>query len=288
MQKEYREEIPPRALRLGDIEFFKMITVNWRAMAAHTHIHDAIEFIYMNRGSVRVSINGEKTSIYPGDLVLFHSRSIHDIWTEDEVENDYYVLKILPSVLYSLFSSEKANDFARRFLASNTNVKNLWRKDEIKGSDIELGLQRLVESLDVKNQVSDISRTIFALLVLDGIYRFDNTIVTTNEYVANESLHYALFYINEHFNEPISVEDVAQKANMSISSFSRAFKKASGQNFKDYLNTVRTNMAKELLLNTELPVREVAVRVGYNNISHFIATYKRYKGKTPLEERKKN
>jgi len=283
--KEIRPEPPNRTLKTKDMDFFLMKTVNWRAMAAHSHFHDAIEVIYMNRGSVSVSVNGAKTSIYPGDLALFHSRAIHTIWTEDEVDNNYYVLKILPDVLFRLCSEGRNDAFALRFLISNPSLKTVWRGDELKGTDVELGMKRLIESLDVKRRVDGISRTVSALMVLNGLYQSDKEAMKGLTVTA-EALYSALFYINGHFTEPITEEQAAEKANMSISSFSRVFKREMGQGFKDYLNGVRTSKARTMLLGTRLSVREIAVACGYNNVSHFISVYKRYKGKTPLEERK--
>ena len=283
--KEYREEEEKRALVKYDMEFFKMRTVNWRAMAAHTHIHDAIEIIYMNRGSVQVSIDGAKTSIYPGDLAVFRSRAIHDIWTEDQVENDYYVLKIMPRALYNLSEKEEGKSFSLRFIICNPNLKTIWRKKEIEGTDIEHGLKRLIASLDRSKPVTNVSRLVSALMVLEGLYSSDIKAVDGMS-LSDDNLYHAIYYVNDHYAEPISAEQMAEKINMSPSSFSRAFKSATGQSFKDYLNTVRTNRAEELLVTTKLSVRDVAIRCGYNNVSHFILMYKKYKGKTPLEERK--
>ena len=285
MPKEYSEEKPNRALRTDEMEFFKMKTVNRLAEAAHTHVHDAIEVIYMNRGSVKVSIDGTKTSIYPGDVALFRSRAIHDIWTEDELENDYYVLKLLPKILYTLSPKGDSDNFSLRFLICNPKLKTIWRREEIKGTDIELGFSRLIDSLDHKKNVTTLSRIISGLMVLEGLYSSDHELMDGIS-LSDDGLYLALFYINEHYAEQISAESVAERINMSISSFSRAFKSATGQSFKDYLNTVRTNRAEELLKNTEYSVTDIALRAGYNNVSHFISVYKKYKGKTPLEERK--
>ncbi len=285
MKKEYREERPLRALREGEMEFFKMRTVNRRAEAAHSHTHDALEIIYMNRGSVQVSIDGAKTSIYPGDLALFRSRSIHEIWTEDEVENDYFVLKLMPRILYNLSNQNEVDDFSLSFIGRTPSLKTIWRKEEIAGSDIELGLGRLIASLDKKKKTTAVYKIISALMVLEGLYSSGNSV---NEKISlsADDLTYAVFYINSHYAEPISAEQIAEMISVSQSSFSRSFKALTNQSFKDYLNTVRTARAEELLKNTGLSVKEVAISVGYNNISHFISVYKRYKGKTPLEERK--
>ena len=129
--KEKLRERKHEFLAIDEIDFFKYRTFPWRSMAAHTHFHEAIECIYVNRGSLAVSIDGEKTSIYPGDLAVFHSGAIHDIYTEDCIDNDYYVLKLMPRVLYAVSSKGKDDNFAMRFIVSSLNLKNVWRREEI-------------------------------------------------------------------------------------------------------------------------------------------------------------
>ena len=284
--KEYIPEKKTRPLLVEEMEFFKYRPFPWRTQTTHSHIHEAIECIYVNSGSIEVSIDGVKTSCYPGDLAVFPSGAVHNIFTLDCIENDYYVLKLMPSVLYNISSRDNTSNFALRFIGRSQDSKCVWRKEEIAGTDIELGLNRLIDSLDKKKSISNVSRKISALMVFEGLYTQDPK-TEASAVAMDEKFSFARFYINGHYDEPISAEEIAGKVNMSLSSFSRKFKSTVGQSFKDYLNTVRTDRAEKLLINTELSVRDVAISTGYNNISHFIEVYKRYKGKTPLEERRK-
>jgi AraC family transcriptional regulator len=79
----------------------------------------------------------------------------------------------------------------------------------------------------------------------------------------------------------ISLDDLAKTAAMSPFHFSRSFKRATGLPPHQYLANRRVEHAKELLRSTNLPVAEVAYRVGYSNMSHFILLFRRVTGGTP-------
>jgi len=285
MKKQQLRETYHARLALDEMEFFKFTTVSFHVMATHTHFHEAIECIYVNSGSLLITVDGVKSRAYPGDLIVFHSGAIHDIYSEEFEDNDYYVLKLMPRVLSALSPQDKSKNFAMRFISGDPNLKYIWRKEEIKGTDIEIGLKRLIASLDRKKKVSLLSKKISALMVFEGLYSSDPVNVI-DKFGTDDAFFYSTFYINEHYAEPITAEEIAEQVNMSISSFSRKFKSATGKSFKDYLNTVRTNRAEELLKNTGLSISSIAAECGFNNSSYFIAIYKRYKGKTPLDERK--
>jgi len=93
-------------------------------------------------------------------------------------------------------------------------------------------------------------------------------------------------YVMQHFNEPITLEDICAAAGFSVSYFSKLFKKESGEGFSKYLSRVRIDRAKELLRETNLPVAEVCERVGYSDIKHFTATFKKMTSLNPGQYRK--
>ncbi|HIU15854.1 MAG TPA: response regulator transcription factor [Candidatus Ventricola intestinavium] len=93
-------------------------------------------------------------------------------------------------------------------------------------------------------------------------------------------------YVQEHYHEPITLEQVCEEAGFSASYFSALFKKETGEGFIKYLTRVRMEHAKELLQQTSLPVTEVCARVGYSDIKHFTQTFKRETNLSPAQYRK--
>jgi transcriptional regulator GlxA family with amidase domain len=95
----------------------------------------------------------------------------------------------------------------------------------------------------------------------------------------------AVDYMNQNFQKPITLTEVAKLANMTDVSFSRFFKTRTGITFMDSLLEMRLGHASRLLIDTTQSVSEVAYNCGFNNISNFNRLFKKKKGCTPKEFR---
>jgi two-component system response regulator YesN len=95
----------------------------------------------------------------------------------------------------------------------------------------------------------------------------------------------AVQFIEEHFAEPISLQDVADLVYLSPSYFSRLFKTEMGVTFTEYLTQYRIQRSKMLLRVTTLPIEIVANSAGFSNASYFSTIFKRLEGRTPSEYR---
>ncbi len=92
-------------------------------------------------------------------------------------------------------------------------------------------------------------------------------------------------YIQEHQTEHLRLGQVAKAVNTSTFYFCKMFKKATGINFTDYLSRVRIEKSKNLLLNPNLRVSEIAFEVGFQSLTHFNRVFKKVLGQSPTEYR---
>ncbi len=90
-------------------------------------------------------------------------------------------------------------------------------------------------------------------------------------------------YLEAHYAEDVSLEDVAEHVNISPQYFSKLIKKNTGFNFIDWLSMLRVKKAKELLTNSNLTVKEVCFMVGYKDPNYFSRIFKKKIGMTPSE-----
>ncbi|MDD6137444.1 MAG: helix-turn-helix domain-containing protein [Lachnospiraceae bacterium] len=93
----------------------------------------------------------------------------------------------------------------------------------------------------------------------------------------------ALEYIKENYNKDISLVDVAREVDISPYYFSKVFKDETGHNFIEYLTNLRIEKAKELLLQTDLSMKEICLMVGYADPNYFSRNFKKNVGVTPTE-----
>lgn len=92
-------------------------------------------------------------------------------------------------------------------------------------------------------------------------------------------------YIHEHQTENLRLGHVAKAVNTSTFYFCKMFKKVTGINFTDYLSRVRIEKSKNLLLNPNLRVSEIAFEVGFQSLTHFNRVFKKILGQSPTEYR---
>lgn len=92
-------------------------------------------------------------------------------------------------------------------------------------------------------------------------------------------------YIDDNYEDPIKLSDVASLVGMSESAFSHFFKKKTGCSFIDYLNNIRISKAALMLSDTTNSINEICYSCGFNNSSNFIRIFKKIKGMTPSEYR---
>jgi AraC-like DNA-binding protein len=93
-------------------------------------------------------------------------------------------------------------------------------------------------------------------------------------------------FIGEHQDESISLDQMSKALNVSTFYFCKMFKKATGLTFTDYLARTRIERAKNLLLNPNARVSEVAYDCGFVSLTHFNRVFKRVVGKSPTEYRR--
>jgi AraC family L-rhamnose operon transcriptional activator RhaR/AraC family L-rhamnose operon regulatory protein RhaS len=88
-------------------------------------------------------------------------------------------------------------------------------------------------------------------------------------------------YIDTHFTQSLSVEEMASLASLGRSQFHAAFKQATGRTLVEYVQSVRVERARELLAGGGLSILDVAMRCGFGNLSHFYHVFKAHTGQTP-------
>ena len=90
-----------------------------------------------------------------------------------------------------------------------------------------------------------------------------------------------------HQADDLSLGSVARAVNTSTFYFCKMFKKATGLNFTDYLSRVRVEKAKNLLLNPNARVSEIAYEAGFQSLTHFNRVFKKVAGQSPTAYRNK-
>jgi AraC-like DNA-binding protein/ligand-binding sensor protein len=108
-----------------------------------------------------------------------------------------------------------------------------------------------------------------------------NQMLVQGEHSEPSTITKARQYIETHQADELSLGEVARAVNMSTFYFCKIFKKATRLNFTEYVSRVRIEKARNLLLNPNARISEVAYEVGFQSVTHFNRSFRRFTGQSP-------
>ena len=102
----------------------------------------------------------------------------------------------------------------------------------------------------------------------------------------NNQINELILYLHTHYQRKISIEELTEKFHVNRTTLAEKFTKSTGMPVMEYLIRLRVKMAAIILRDTELPISEIAYRVGFNDITHFGRMFRKHMGYSPSEYRK--
>ena len=228
----------------------------------------------------------DKIDPFKEDDMVFIGENLPHVWLNDETYyNGQQNHKAKAIVVYfnkNLFGS----DFYE--LDETSNIKALFEKAKI---GIKIGdetRKKIGAKLEKMLAQKDFERVIGLFEVLHLISTAkDNELITTEGYTKPVSkdgadrLASVYKYVHENFKQPISLNQVAELANLTPQSFCRLFKKRNKKKFVEYLNDMRIAQACKYLIETDWSISEVAYACGYKSVSNFNKLFKETKNCCP-------
>lgn len=255
------------------------------------HYHPEIELtlILKSYGQRRVGDHIENFS--EGDLVLVGSNLPH-VWKNDDI-------------FFSDNANLKAQAIAVKFLPDFAGKGFLDRPEMMRMNKLlteksPFGL-KLLSTLrkDVKKimlQMPDMDETdkfmnllhILNLISKSSDYELLASLNYRNEKTKNtHKVSIALDFVMNHYQEELTLEQVASELNMSKNAFCRLFKKGTRKNLFTVINEVRIGKACQYLNESDMNILQICYACGYNNISTFNKAFKKTHGISPIKYKKK-
>lgn len=250
----------------------------------HYHWHDFYEISCVCHGRANCFVDGECYPVREGDIVVFNSGAVHGWEMEEDVEllvltfsekiitSDRYIDGEILNFFHNLTNNftnilNGKLDATKAIQASIYNAWNEWSNEE------------LGKNLIVKAELLKIL-TYMNRYFIEGNVDFEKLRRKRREL---KRLDQVLKYIDLHYMEKLTVEQVASVANMSPGHFSKLFHKIMGQKYIDYIIQKRIYRAKELLETTDRTVIDIAMECGFNNNANFYRMYRKFFQKSPRE-----
>ena len=258
--KAFLEDIPSKK---GKASFYSTkITV--QSFEFKWHYHPEYELTYIVRGSGYRIVGNSHEHFASGDLVLLGSNLPHTWWgkNEDGSRSEAIVIQF-------------SNEFIEPFLRLNEGhaIKALL-ESAAKGLRFESD-DALVDKLVSIGQTKEMDSILSLLSILQDLTEKSGSNLCPDAYhnVISKKfetrINKVCTYIQNHYSERISLQQVSELVFMTESNFCKFFKKATSTTFSDYLNDLRINEACHLLIYTEDNISKIAQDCGFESLSYF-------------------
>lgn len=246
------------------------------------HWHSYCEITYMKKGRGYYFVNGEKYEVREKDLIIFNNVEPHG-WQVEENAMEVVVM-IFPTEFVSVPLTMFDNGYLKPFLERGGNFRNKIEAGEENAAEIIKTIEDIAsewkeESVGYRLMIKAQVLRILTLLIRH--YQKNDSEKKNGQRLGDKKksmrrIEEALYYINSHFAEKISLEKAASVACMSPNYFSSYFKKVSNYGFSEYVTKLRLEKVKEMEQATDLTMNEIAAACGFCNMSNFYRLYKKY------------
>lgn len=256
-----------------------------RSFQIPVHWHDELEIIYVKSGFLTVSISGENYIGTPGDAFVVSPGNLHFMGSQAG-EVDYFTF-LFPLEYISFCTDDMLDD---KLL---TPLKNghLMIRPRIKDAAKEL-CEQLAEIYMAKNDEKKLEIAVqikTKIILLQFILElWKRGFIVENDTSGKNTVEKEMVsYIQQNFTGKILLKEFGEQFHLSEKYISRYFKEHFHITISQYVTYLRLEHAKHLLQDTNIPVTEVAMQSGYQNVSYFIRSFKKMYGMSPLKYRNK-
>lgn len=247
------------------------------------HWHEEIEFIYVETGTLSVTIHGHTHTLCPEQFCFINSGELHEI--KSTGESLHHAIVFQPNLLdFALYDAGQHN-----FIRPVTSQKLLFPSlcphiDSILSTKILTYMKEIVALYHTLPLCAVLNIKLNLLHIIESLFQahaFCANTLTEQDINSLDRLKKIIEYIHENYMYHISLQTLSDMCFMSPNYFCQYFRKETGKSPVTFINEYRIEKAASLLADTNTPVSYIASSVGFDNFSYFIRKFREYKGVTP-------
>ena len=239
-------------------------------LSSRRNWHSSVEFLYFIDGSAKITLNSDVYTATAGDVVVINSNTVHNITSMNTTICKYYCL---------IVSIEFLEDYCL-YMSDNTMFEPIIKSDTVR--EIFEKIVDVFKSPISFDNVIITSHIMSLFMHLSENHKIAPIIKSPTAYTKKfHMIQKTLSYIRRNYTNQISVEDIAAHVMFSSDYLSHTFKEFTGNTIVYYINYLRCYHARSLLKRDELSISAIATQCGFNNVSYFTKTYKKFFGVSP-------
>ncbi len=260
------------------------------------HWHEELEINFIKEGTATFFIGEEKIQVCEGQAVFINRDILHSIHNSGDSNCVILSFMFHTRFLFEDNSTPTATMYLKPILSDSSFRHLLFDRKDMWGR----GMLTLISNLLDTNLSQEFGYELLTKSILSEFW-FQLVKKLKVQYVPHATgqktlspdqnrIKDAILYIEEHFSETITLEDIAASIHVSKSECCRCFKRAVNLTPFEYLMKYRILQAAERILQNDksaASIANLASSVGFNNTSYFNKLFKEYFGCTPLQYRRK-
>lgn len=287
-QPSILKEIRPHGTKSFPCAIYRTHSTGKGILVKH-HWHEEAEILYFSGGKFRLEINMESFPASSECLYFINSGELHSIITEDSDSHWEDAVVFSPDILGFDSYDEAQIHLIDPIRRGRLLLPRCVTPEHPAFTPVKNAFQDIMRSFEQHkdeetSQLYIKSSLLYILATLSEHGLFTPTEKNLDKRV--ESIKTALTYIKDNYQEKIYISDLARQVNLNEQYFCRLFKKAIGHSPMEYLNEYRIRQTRRLLEETDLPVTEVCLECGFNNMGNFLREFRKFTETTPLQYRK--
>ena len=238
------------------------------------HYHEYFEIEFMLSGNGKTIVNGNEIALKKGVVYMLRPTDMHEFIVDEPIDN-YNV-----SFTYAMMD----NELMQEFMSYNNYV--FCQLSETETDELVSLMSLLEKEYKGKNKSSDkVKRWLFNVIVSYVLRkRVANSLAMTS---AENTIIEGLKYLHANFFKDPTLNETADITGLQKNYFCRKFKETTGKTYKDYINDIKINYAKQLLTTTDKSITELCFICGYHSMSQFITEFKKRTALSPKLYRNK-
>lgn len=279
--QNYHETKTHTAAEFPYTTYLCSIPLDFQSVPLHWHME--LEMIVIKRGRGFVSVDLEKKAVTSGDIVFIRPGQLHSIEQDSGHVMEYENIIFKPELLISGETDLCASHYLAPLMKGDIPCETYFTSSLSYYSDISECIRQIDLLCDARPEGYQLAvkSLLFQFFFLLVSHRQKKETPSAAQTKSLEKMKTILKYMEDHYSEHITIDDMAALTYYSRSHFMKFFKSHMGTGFIDYLNDYRLMMAERLLNSTDLSVLEAAQSCGFDNLSYFNRIFKRKYGQSP-------
>ena len=268
-------------------EYSDNITVN----PVNWHWHDEFEAGIIREGSAVVSVGSQKIKLTKGQGFFINSGMFHAVWSNESEDCILDSIVFHPRLVGSTVDSVFWQKYVQPIVSNNAltilplTADMPWMQQLISHIDaVYLLCQQKTFGYEFEVR-EKLSRLLF---ILNQNYEAFGPIPSDKKIREEERIKLMLQFIHNNFSEDINADMIAESASISNTEALRCFHSIIGSTPIQYLKEYRIQRAAELLLSTNIKISHIGEKCGFQDMSYFAKTFKKYQGVRPKDYRLMN